>query len=348
MALDRGDRSTSAPTAAPSGSDQESYFGILASTLVHVAAIGSLSLLLVPQSETPPTPVIDSGWDSEVSVESPAKDVVSIDNKEEGATAVTAPLAFTRVSPIAELKMPFTVRPAHTPGPFIEADNLLESVTTSTGTGTGDSGLGEGGGQQGGAEEFFPIDEKQGRYVFVVDSSKSMNHKYPGPAKSRLGRVKIELWRSVYRMSPEQKFFIVFFNTRAIPMPSERLATGGKEGQGDLINWTARIRADGKTDPEDALLLAVRLRPDVIYFLTDGEFNYRAVRKVTELNPGISIHTIALGDNSGEKFLQEIAERNGGSYRFIDSTTDHYWTEEESAETSAAPTATVSSLSDDS
>lgn len=190
------------------------------------------------------------------------------------------------------------------------------------GTGTGDgTGNGTGG--------FFTTGSPTGRYVFVVDSSRSMNHRWHGPAKTRFGRVKVELWRTIYQMVPEQKYFVIFFNTRALPMPAEGLMPGGAQNQTRFLEWTARHRADGQTDPQQALLLALQMRPDVIYFLTDGEFNYKVVREVSAANFGsVKIHTISLGDDAGGDFLKELADRNGGTYRHIVEADDIYWTQE--------------------
>ena len=246
---------------------------------------------------------------------------------------------------IREPQVDFDERVPQQTGPLISNIDLREAVRLAVvntshglGDGTGD-GVGSGSGDRRGVD-FFPINESSGRYVFVVDGSKSMNHPYHGPAKSRLGRVKVELWRTIYRMSAEQKFFILFFNTRAVPMPATALRSGGAEGQTDLFNWTAHVRADGRTDPQEALLMAVRLQPDVIYFLTDGEFNYKVVREVSEANfGGIKINTISLGDDSAARFLEEMATRNGGSYRHIVEEEDRYWDEsDDDHSTSAALT----------
>ncbi len=328
----------------PSRPDRPSYVGIVTSTVLHIVAIGSLSLLLIPKPVNHAIPSLTTGWNKPQDIEAPVEQLAAFQAEPTDTAASASSASFVEIerSPIANIRLPLTVRPAYQAGPLIDTRNLTEPVSPAAGHGTDGNGNGNGGAS--GPLEFFPIDDKPSRFVFVVDSSQSMNHKYPGPAKSRLGRVKWELWQSIYRMSPEQKYFIVFFNTQAIPMPADRLIPGGMEGQRPYIHWTARIRANGKTDPEDALLLALRLRPDVIFFLTDGEFNYRAVRKVSEKNSGVTIHTIALGDNVGERFLQEIAERNNGTYRFIDSTIDHYWAEQQAdADTPETDTALLNS-----
>jgi secreted protein with Ig-like and vWFA domain len=89
----------------------------------------------------------------------------------------------------------------------------------------------------------------------------------------------------------------------------------------DFLRWAAQVRADGSTDPEQALALALRLRPDVVYFLTDGKFPAGIVKQVTQANRDrVIIHTIGFADDEGEELLKQIADRNWGEYKFIPET----------------------------
>lgn len=181
---------------------------------------------------------------------------------------------------------------------------------TGGGTGTGD-GIGNGDG-------FFGLDLSGERFVFVVDASRSMNHPYPGEAKNRLGRVKIELYNTIRKMTADQSFFVVFFNTEPIPMPARGMVKAEPALIRHHLEWIFSARGHGQTNPESALHLALRLKPDKIYFLTDGDFSYRSVRSVREANRShIPIHTIGFGGQEGEKNLREIARDSQGTYQFI-------------------------------
>lgn len=181
-------------------------------------------------------------------------------------------------------------------------------VGLGVGTGTG-NGSGEG---------FFGMDLAGERFVFVVDASRSMNHPYPGEAKNRLGRVKIELYNTIRKLTPDQSFFVVFFNTEPIPMPSRGMVKADPAMIQRHLEWIFSARGNGQTNPESALHMALRLGPDKIYFLTDGDFSYRSVRSVREFNQGrIPIHTIGFGGQEGEKNLQEMAKDSRGTYQFI-------------------------------
>ncbi|MFO1004857.1 MAG: hypothetical protein U0929_02770 [Planctomycetaceae bacterium] len=188
-----------------------------------------------------------------------------------------------------------------------------------TGGGTGDGdGTGSGSGRG-----FFGLETKVKRTVFVVDASRSMNYPYPGEAKNRLGRVKIELYRTISKMSAEQSFFVIFFNIAPIPMPSRGMVRADPLVIRPYMEWIFAVRGMDKTDPQAALLMALQLNPDQIYFLTDGDFSYRCVRSAREANRNrIPIHTIGFGGKEGEKNLQEIARDSQGTYQFIPEPVD--------------------------
>jgi hypothetical protein len=145
-----------------------------------------------------------------------------------------------------------------------------------------------------------------------------MNHPHPGPARTRIARVKLELLKSVSGLKDDQKLFIIFFNDKTYPMPARQLVAATDSTRRKYLEWMARARADGETDPYRALMLAIELRPDIIYFLTDGEFRGGIVKDVAAANRGrVRIHTIGFGDDMGEDLLKAIASQNGGNYQFI-------------------------------
>ncbi|MBX3264665.1 MAG: VWA domain-containing protein [Labilithrix sp.] len=154
------------------------------------------------------------------------------------------------------------------PGRSVSASDLRRSLGRGlAGTGAG-SGEGKG---DGGGRGFFGRGVAGQRVVYVVDSSRSMNHPHPGEGKTRLGRVKLELINAIKALQPEQKFFIVFFNDAPIPMPSDRLVEANDATKLQFLRWMVDVPASGQTDPAMALLLALKLNPDTIYFLTDGD-----------------------------------------------------------------------------
>src|SRR5690606_18314104 len=170
-----------------------------------------------------------------------------------------------------------------------------QGEATGQGRGGG-SGAGEGA-AEGGA--FFGLAAEGRRVVYVVDAPRSMNHPHPGPMKTRFGRVKLELIRSIGAMTPEQEFFIIYFNDQAWPMPATTLMLAVPSVRARYLRWAVEAKASVTPDPEQALLAAVSLRPDVIYFLTDGDFQPRIVERVRRANQRsqVKIHTIGFGDD---------------------------------------------------
>ena len=176
--------------------------------------------------------------------------------------------------------------------------------------GNGDSGSGSQG--------FFNSDVSGKDIVYVVDASQSMNHPYPGREKTRFGRVKIEMIRAIRSMSPEQRFFIVFFNTEAIPMPGRGMQPAGEKNSDEALIWMAKHKAEGETDPSAAIELALSLQPDVIHFLTDGKIDPRLIEVVRILNQGrVNINTYCISNRDGEDVVLKLARQNGGDYKFV-------------------------------
>jgi hypothetical protein len=188
-----------------------------------------------------------------------------------------------------------------------------------SGNGAGNGqGSGSGNGNGPGSRSFFGLKVQGRSTVFVVDASRSMNRPHPGPSRTRFNRVKLELLRSISKMSEDEQFFIIFFGDGALPMPADRLVPADEEAKRRYLTWMTNVPAVGQTYPQQALLLALRLQPEAIYFLTDGQFDYAVVPEVTAANQqAVPIHTIGFSDNIGEVLLREIAERNRGTYVFI-------------------------------
>jgi hypothetical protein len=223
--------------------------------------------------------------------------------------------------------------------PGVASANSDKKAAMGRGVNGKGTGNGEGTGNGGGGRGFFGRGSAGEKVVFVVDSSQSMNHPHPGPGKTRLGRVKMELINSIRAMSPNQKFFIVFFNDSPIPMPADRLIEANDGAKLLYLRWMIDVPADGYTDPAMALLMALRLNPDTIYFLTDGDFRPTIVKELAVSNRGgkVKINTIGFSQDRGEKLLQTIAKQNGGTYTYVPP--DEGKEEEKVAETEKTETA---------
>lgn len=157
---------------------------------------------------------------------------------------------------------------------------------------------------------FFGIRARGQFFIYVLDGSGSMID------EDRFPRATIELRRSVFALRPPQRFEVIFYNDLPIPMlggPIPRPAD--LKSKTALLQWLRTMDPEGGTVPLPALAQAIALRPDAIFFLSDGVLPEETVASVTKLNRGkIPIHCIDLAGGLGGDQLRRIAEANGGSY----------------------------------
>ncbi|GAB4149135.1 MAG: hypothetical protein Tsb009_23270 [Planctomycetaceae bacterium] len=198
---------------------------------------------------------------------------------------------------------------------FVRSLGKTISPLSGNGSGTG-HGNGNGGGK--GLGGIFGQTEPGKSYIYVIDCSKSMNYRNSDRTSSRFQQVKIELVRSVGQLGPGNRFYIILFNEKPLPMPSRFPEPASEELRLKYLKWVAQQQADGDTKPLASLHKALRFRPDVIYFLTDGIFEKHvqiALKRIRQKRT--VIHTFAMGERGSEELLKTIAETNGGKYRFI-------------------------------
>jgi hypothetical protein len=77
----------------------------------------------------------------------------------------------------------------------------------------------------------------------------------------------------------------------------------------------------GETDPSKALERAFACGPELVYFLTDGEFDKAVVGLVKRLNArgeaAVSTILFVYRPPEAERMLKQIAEENRGEYKFV-------------------------------
>jgi len=164
---------------------------------------------------------------------------------------------------------------------------------------------------------FFGTRVQADTVVFVIDMSGSMDD------VQRFDRAVDELIRSLNAMVPTQKFFVFFFNDETHPMLGMRrsaaLMSATPANRAKAIEWIKTLHPSDGTAPEDALKGALQLKPQIIYFLTDGEIppTTRSAAKKFNHDHKTVIHTIAIGTEEGAEMLRAIAQDNGGKYQFV-------------------------------
>jgi hypothetical protein len=179
----------------------------------------------------------------------------------------------------------------------------------------------------GGAKtSVFGLEGEGHKFVYVFDRSASMSE----PRGLPLAAAKYELVSSLRSLDKTHQFLIIFFNHEE-PRVFNPTGQPGRLVFADDVNREAarrfvdRITADGGTRPEAALVAAVKTRPDVIFFLTDGQdLDYAMIERITRTNRGgASIHCIefAAGGGGQNQLLIRLASMNGGKHVRVNTQT---------------------------
>jgi hypothetical protein len=305
---------------------EPSYAAVAISSTAHIALLIALAWLWIgADSDAGRQAALDSRWQ-------PAETALPLTEVETAQAEATFETdggrAAVSLPPLsAEPDLPIIVPAiasaelADASAEQVLAQGLADNVGVITAADDGRGGRGEGNGTglgDGDGRKFFGAESQGHRFVYVVDRSGSMNHPHDSDAKTRFRRLKFELLSSIGRMTPDQEFYIVFFNEDPHPMPARTLQPATPEAKQHYLEWMSRMRAVGRTDPRRALQLALRLEPDTIYFLSDGSFQHKIARDLRKIRQRRAvIHTFAFGETAGRETLESVAENNGGKYHFV-------------------------------
>ena len=238
-------------------------------------------------------------------------------------------------------------------------DLALEETARGTGTGDGEDvglGLGEGrfgllgtgggageagsgafgsglGGRGGGLGQagVWDVRIRANKIVYVVDFS--------GSIIVAVDDLKRELKRSVGQLKPVQSFNVIVFYSEgtggAGRFKSESFAPALRpvtaDARREFFEWLDRKTPRGETEPLPSMKRALALRPEAIFFFSDGYFDEAVVEEVARANRGAGAKIICfvfdeilLGDASGlpretdgARRLRKIAEQNRGQVKIV-------------------------------
>lgn len=162
------------------------------------------------------------------------------------------------------------------------------------------------------------------KFVYVFDRSGSMG----GSGNRALNSAKNELLKSIADLGETHQFQIIFYNEQPTIMKfndSSQLMFGNDANKKQARSFVGGITADGATAHEPALLLALQLSPDVIFFLTDAdqpELSPAQLQRIQQRNKGgATINTIEFGLGPKirkENFLDRLAAQNNGGSVYVD------------------------------
>ncbi|HUE73486.1 MAG TPA: hypothetical protein VMP01_21590 [Pirellulaceae bacterium] len=174
--------------------------------------------------------------------------------------------------------------------------------------------------------EVFGVQGEGSSFLYVFDRSSSMG----GFEGRPLASAKRELIASLEKLDQVRQFQIIFYNQepRLMQLGGQqgRMVFANDDGKRQAADFVGRITASGGTRHMEALTMALNLRPDAIFFLTDAEepqLSPGELAKIRRLNHGTSINTIEFGagtPSGAVNFLKRLARENGGNYGYVDVT----------------------------
>ncbi|MBX3355304.1 MAG: hypothetical protein KF724_06365 [Phycisphaeraceae bacterium] len=167
------------------------------------------------------------------------------------------------------------------------------------------------------------------RIVYVVDASGSLVGTFPAIAA--------ELAKSLRRLDPRQSFAVILAQRgRALMVPPGRLMPASDEQVRRTVEWIeTRVFPTGGSNPLPALDAAMKLEPDLIFFLSAGmtgagEYEMgpdEFVAALERLNPVVSrsgrrkarIQCVAFLNRDAARLLERVSAAHGGpdSFRYL-------------------------------
>jgi len=168
---------------------------------------------------------------------------------------------------------------------------------------------------------FFGTDITGKKFVFVVDSSRSMT----GP---RWRVASYELMRTLHELMSDTEFFVICFDITDHSIFSQsatqKFLVNDPKTLRRAQSWLESLELGRGTFPSSALAKAVKMAPDAIFLLSDGVIQDDSILMLRKVNhdkktgqPIIPIHTILLLSPMGRQPLEVIAAENGGTFKDI-------------------------------
>lgn len=236
--------------------------------------------------------------------------------------------AATSLQDIFRDEPPVDMREALPSSLAVIGPGALESGSAGSAQGTaadGSVGRAAGGLNRGAARAgFFGIEKEGFKFVYVIDRSGSMG----GSGRNALDAAKSQVLASIADLGDLHQFQIIFYNEKPwVFNPSDlpgRLALATDPNKARAKRFIDSVTADGGTRHEDALLAAIRLQPDVIFFLTDADepkLSPRQLDKIRQRSHGISISAVEFGfgpQKDRDNFLVRLARENNGEHVYVD------------------------------
>ena len=188
--------------------------------------------------------------------------------------------------------------------------------------------MGTVGGVPGAA--FMGAEDQGSKVIFVIDASGSMT------SKNSMQVAKAALVSSLQALDAHQQFLIIFYDDKPTVLHLRDVHKPQLYAATEIHKTLAKQKIAGiqpgtGTQHVPALEMALKLHPDVIFFLTDAQeppiYEGELVSLKNLNNKKTRIHSIEFGVGpevsdaaSPKNFLRRLSRQNGGTYRYYDVT----------------------------
>ncbi len=168
--------------------------------------------------------------------------------------------------------------------------------------------------------DFFGLKGMGNSFAFIVDCSGSMTE-FAGDT-TRFQRARSELHSALGQLTSRQKFFVIFYNHETFPQPFPRrrrgMLPGSRTGLRVIRPWIQEVTPGGGTLPLDSFKIALSLKPEVIFFLTDGQIppETRDIARQENRSETV-IHTIGFCVPDASGILKGIAGDHKGHFQYV-------------------------------
>jgi hypothetical protein len=290
--------------------------GVWVSLLLHLVALIALALLVFPGILKPPRVAITSiPQESETILEE-----AIFESTDSGAA-----LQSTESPTPVDLSPPTMDSFALESGlgaESLESDTQINTLVSAIQSSKSFSRTGTPG------AEFFGLTATGNTFVYIVDSSPSMRK------DGAIDAAKREIVRSLTQMKATQRFLIMFFGKEVETLelspgrPEAYPIYANPENVRKSLEWIERISIQKEGwPPNDALDIALRMEPDSIFLLFDGDTRADISKHLGQVNrskdilsenePRIPVHVIHFFQEEFAVAMKRVASENLGSYRFI-------------------------------
>jgi hypothetical protein len=204
------------------------------------------------------------------------------------------------------------------------------------GAAKGLAGTGGGIGKVGGMMKFMGVQSNGSSVVFVVDVSGSM---VTGQKSVKTYEVlEREVAKFIRALDDRSSFGIVVFSSDAKTFKNN-LVRAHREERERAVSWLKKLSPENYVDPRSdaeekafhrgtradrGLAEAFELKPDIIFFVSDGEPTgatpaqiLKQVDDAQGTGKKTAVNSVAYLADSGQQFMRALAEKNGGTFREV-------------------------------